>query len=75
MYLHASIVKLHASQDTRVKLTACHYAIYGGPGAKLEHTSADTIPDEQGDSFYLIRVRTDRSHLCTEAAPLKIIPG
>ncbi|UCC57175.1 MAG: HlyD family type I secretion periplasmic adaptor subunit, partial [Gammaproteobacteria bacterium] len=41
----------------------------------LEHISADTITDEHGDSYYLIRVRTDRSHLGTEEAPLKIIPG
>jgi len=71
----ADIAFLRPSQDAQVKITAYDYAIYGGLPAKLEHISADTITDEQGDSYYLIRVRTDRSHLGTAEAPLKIIPG
>ncbi len=71
----ADIAFLRPNQDAQVKLTAYDYAIYGGLPAKLEHISADTITDEQGDSFYLIRVRTERSYLGTEAAPLRIIPG
>ena len=37
--------------------------------------SGDTITDEEGNSFYLIQVRTDRSHLGSEQQPLLIIPG
>ena len=75
---HAKITRstfLRPNQDAQVKLTAYDYAIYGGLPAKLEHISADTITNEDGDSFYLIRVRTERSHLGTEEHPLKIIPG
>jgi adhesin transport system membrane fusion protein len=43
--------------------------------AKLEHISADTITDENGESFYLIKVRTKRNYLGNERQPLKIIPG
>ncbi len=71
----ADIAFLRPDQDVQVKLTAYDYAIYGGLPAKLEHISADTIPDESGESFFLIRVRTERSYLGTEAAPLKIMPG
>lgn len=71
----ADIAFLRPNQDAQVKLTAYDYAIYGGLPAKLEHISADTITNEDGDSFYLIRVRTERSHLGTEEHPLKIIPG
>ncbi len=71
----ADIAFLRPDQDAQVKLSAYDYAIYGGLPAKLEHISADTIPDESGESFFLIRVRTERSYLGTEAAPLKIIPG
>jgi len=71
----ADIAFLRPDQDAQVKLTAYDYAIYGGLPAKLEHISADTITDENGDSFYLIRVRTERSHLGTDDNPLKIIPG
>ena len=71
----ADIAFLRPDQDALVKLTAYDFAIYGGLPAKLEHISADTITDENGDSFYLIRVRTERSHLGSEENPLKIIPG
>lgn len=71
----ADIAFLRPDQDAKVKLTAYDYAIYGGLDAKLEHISADTITNEEGESFYLIRVRTERSHLGTEESPLKIIPG
>ena len=71
----ADIAFLRPTQEAQVKLTAYDYAIYGGLPAKLEHISADTITNEDGESFYLIRVRTERSHLGTEDNPLKIIPG
>lgn len=58
-----------------VKLTAYDFAIFGGLHARVENISADTIVDEEGESFYLVRVRTDNSHLGTEEAPLAIIPG
>ena len=71
----ADIAFLRPDQTAQVKLTAYDFAIYGGLPAKLEHISADTITDENGDSFYLIKVRTERSYLGTEDNPLKIIPG
>jgi adhesin transport system membrane fusion protein len=71
----ADIAFLRPDQDAQVKLTAYDYAIYGGIPAKLEHISADTITDERGDSFFLIRVRTDRNYLGPEENPLKIIAG
>jgi adhesin transport system membrane fusion protein len=58
-----------------VKLNAYDYGSTGGLPAKLAHIRADTITNEDGDSFYLIRVRTNRSHLGTENNPLKILPG
>lgn len=58
-----------------VKVTAYDFSIYGGLEAKLEHISADTITDDEGNSFYLVRVRTDRNQLDTPKGPLPIIPG
>lgn len=66
---------LHPGQKAMVKFTAYDYTIYGGLKAKLELISADTITDEEGNSFYLIQVRTDRSHLGSDEHPLLIIPG
>lgn len=66
---------LHPGQEAMVKFTAYDYTIYGGLKARLELISADTISDEEGRSFYLIQLRTDRSHLGSDAKPLLIIPG
>lgn len=66
---------LHPGQKAMVKFTAYDYTIYGGLKARLELISADTITDEEGKSFYLIQVRTDKSHLGSDQHPLLIIPG
>lgn len=58
-----------------VKFTAYDYTIYGGLEAKVEHISADAIVDPQGNSFYLVNVRTTRNYLGTKESPLPIIPG
>jgi adhesin transport system membrane fusion protein len=71
----ADIAFPHSNQATKVHFTAYEYAVYGGLPAKLEHISADTITDERGDSYYLIRVRTDKGYPGTTHRPLKIIPG
>lgn len=66
---------LHPGQKAMVKFSAYDFTIYGGMKANLELISADTITDEEGNSFYLIQVRTDKSHLGSDEHPLLIIPG
>jgi len=59
-----------------VKITAYDFARYGGLTGKVEHISADTTQDEEGNSFYLIRVRTDASSIKNKAnEEMNIIPG
>ncbi|NVK74969.1 MAG: HlyD family type I secretion periplasmic adaptor subunit [Oceanospirillaceae bacterium] len=58
-----------------VKLSAYDFAIFGGLHGVVENISADTILDEEGNSFYLVRVRTDKNYLGTKESPLPIIPG
>ncbi|WP_010483201.1 HlyD family type I secretion periplasmic adaptor subunit [Pseudomonas sp. S9] len=66
---------LHPGQKAMVKFSAYDYTIYGGLKANLELISADTITDDEGNSFYLIQLRTDKSHLGSDKQPLMIIPG
>jgi adhesin transport system membrane fusion protein len=74
--LPKDIAFLHPGQEATVKFTAYDYTIYGGLKAKLEQISADTITDEdKKTTYYLIRLRTDSSHLGTDDKPLLIIPG
>ncbi|USH01146.1 HlyD family type I secretion periplasmic adaptor subunit [Grimontia kaedaensis] len=70
------IAFLHSGLPAVVKVTAYDYTRYGGLNGKLEHISADTTQDEKGNSFYLVRVRTDVSNLeDKEGTSMPIIPG
>ena len=73
----ADVAFLRAGQDATVKITAYDYSIYGSLPGRLEHISADTIPDEknQNESYYRILVRTDSAELQGKDGPLPIIPG
>ncbi|CAM4171576.1 HlyD family type I secretion periplasmic adaptor subunit [Vibrio agarivorans] len=57
-----------------VKFSAYDFTKYGGLVGRLEHISADTTQDEEGNSFYLVRIRTDNTSLGTDNQ-LPIIPG
>ena len=70
------IAFLHPGQEAMIKFTAYDYTIYGGLKGKLEQIGADTVMDEEKkNTFYVIKLRTDRSHLGTDDKPLLIIPG
>ncbi|EPC03472.1 hypothetical protein L861_18205 [Litchfieldella anticariensis FP35 = DSM 16096] len=66
------IAFLRPGQSATVKLTAYDYSIYGGLAAELDHISADTITDEEGNTFYLVRVRTQAGEVGSDLA---VIPG
>ena len=68
------IAFIRPDQDVIVKFSAYDFTIYGGLKAKLEHISPDAVIEED-ESFYLVKVRTDKNHLGTEQVPLAIIPG
>ena len=71
----SDIAFLRPEQKAKVKFTAYDFTIYGGLDAELEHISADSITDEKGNSFYLVRLRTEKNYLGPENDPLPIIPG
>jgi membrane fusion protein, adhesin transport system len=59
-------------QQATVKFSAYDFSIYGGLEAKVENISPDTIVDEKGNAFYLVRVRTTKIGFTDK---LPIIPG
>ena len=72
----ADIAFLHPGQKAMIKLTAYDFSIYGGLEAELEHISADTITNEEnGESYYIIRLRTTKNYLEKNGAKLNIIAG
>lgn len=66
------IAFISMSQPAVVKLTAYDYSIYGTLDAVVESISANSIVDEKGNAYYLVRVRTLKSSL---GKGLPIIPG
>jgi adhesin transport system membrane fusion protein len=66
------IAFIHPGQDATVKFTAYDFSIYGGLAAKVENISPDTVVDERGNAFYLVRVRTTQAHFNDK---MPIIPG
>ncbi len=71
--LPRDIAFLHPGQKALVKFTAYDFATYGGLEATLEHISADTVVDDKGNAFFLVRVRTLSSSISDQNFP--IIPG
>jgi len=59
-------------QAATVKFSAYDFSIYGGMAAEVENISPDTVVDERGNAFYLVRVRTKGAKFNDK---LPIIPG
>ena len=71
----ADVGFLRPGQQGLVKISAYDFSIYGGLDATVENITADSITNEKGESFYLVRVRTAKNALGTPDKPLPIIPG
>ncbi|RAH38152.1 HlyD family type I secretion periplasmic adaptor subunit [Halomonas sp. SL1] len=67
------IAFLRPGQPATIKLTAYDFAIYGGLEAELVHISPDTITDDDGNTFYLVKVRSVEED--NGRAALDVIPG
>ena len=66
------IAFIRPGQAATVKFTAYDFSIYGGLDANVENISPDTVVDERGNAFYLVRVRTGKAGFNDK---LPIIPG
>lgn len=73
--LPADIGFIYPGLKAKVKFTAYDFAIYGGLDGIVTRISADTITDEEGNSFYIARIQTDKNHLGNKAQPLFLLPG
>jgi adhesin transport system membrane fusion protein len=71
----ADIAFIHPGQKAVVKITAYDFSIYGGLEGEVIDISADTIENQEGESFYRIRVQTKEKELKRKGEILPIIPG
>ncbi|MBO9678484.1 MAG: HlyD family type I secretion periplasmic adaptor subunit [Acidovorax sp.] len=70
--LPRDIAFLRPGQSALVKFTAYDFAVYGGLEAHVIGIGADSVVDEKGNAFYLVRVRTLKPRLGDNQP---IIPG
>lgn len=66
------IAFLRPGLEAMVKFTAYDFAIYGGLKADVEGIGADSVVDDKGNAFYVVRLRTREVRL---GENLPIIPG
>ena len=71
----ADIATIEPEQLTRLKFSAYDFAIHGSLTGKVSFVSADTITNEDGESFYVVRVTPDQAFLDADNARLPIKVG
>lgn len=71
----SDIAFIFPGQKAILKFTAYDFAIYGGLEGEVTHISADTITDDQGEEFYLVRVKSKDTYLGSEEDKKHIIIG
>lgn len=71
----ADIAFLHPGQKAMIKITAYDFSIFGGLDGVVEAISADTIEDDKGESFYKVKLRTQKNAIAYQGQELPIIPG
>ncbi len=71
----SDIAYIYPGQKANVKFTAYDFTVYGGLKGKVTHVSADTITDEEGNNFYLVRIKTDSNYLQRDGEKFHIMVG
>lgn len=66
---------VYPGQPAVVKITAYDFAIYGGLKAEVVDISADSIEDEQGETYYRVRLKTHETELKRKDEVLPITVG
>lgn len=67
---------IHPGQEALIKVSAYDFSIYGGLAAKVKEISPDSIVDDKGMPFYVVKLQTDKNNLIDkDGKPLKIMAG
>jgi len=66
------IAFIRPGQAATVKFSAYDFSIYGGMAAEVDNISPDTVVDDRGNAFYLVRVHTTQLKFSDK---MPIIPG
>lgn len=66
---------IRPGQPAKVKITAYDPQKYGSLDGELVRIGANSVSDQEGETFFEIEVRTVKNHMGDEANPLPITPG
>ena len=66
---------IRVGQDSRVKLTAYDYSVYGALPGQVVQVGADAVTNERGESFFLVRVQTQKKAIESLGSALPIMSG
>ena len=75
MVLPKDIGFVKLGQAARVKITAYDYSIFGAMNGTVQNISADAVPNEKGEAFYMVRIETDTRAIEVLDKKLPIQPG
>ena len=62
-------------QRAQVKITAYDFSVFGALNGSVSVVGADTITDENGENFYVVKIDLDQDFLAVKNKSLKVIPG
>ena len=71
----SDVANITLGQLARLKFSAYDFAIYGSLEGEVIFLSADTVTNEEGESFYIARIKPADDHLGSESSPLPIRVG
>ncbi len=71
----ADIANISVAQLARLKFSAYDFAIYGSIEGEVIFLSADTVTNEEGESFFISRIKPTRTFVEHQASKLHIRVG
>ena len=71
----SDIANIVPGQPAIIKVSAYDFSIYGGVDAEVVFISPSTILDEEGESYYLVRLETNQPFIGTAGKELPLIAG
>lgn len=71
----SDIAFIYPGQKAVVKFSAYDFAIYGALEGKVVHISADAMTTQKEETYYTVRIQTDKSYMEHNGKRLQIIPG
>ena len=71
----SDIAFIYPGQEAIIKITAYDYTIYGTLKGYVQSISADSFENENGETFYRVRLKSDDKTIKHDGESLPIIPG